>query len=33
VDAESRERALAHVHEIDEAARQRGMGSGADVKP
>ena len=33
VDAESRERALAHVHEIDEAARQRGLGAGADVKP
>ena len=30
VDAESRERALAHVHEIDDAARQRGMG--ADLK-
>lgn len=26
VDAESRERAIQHVHEIDEAARQRGMG-------
>jgi len=26
VDAESRERAIAHVHEIDDAARQRGMG-------
>jgi TRAP-type mannitol/chloroaromatic compound transport system permease small subunit len=25
VDAESRERAIQHVHEIDEAARQRGM--------
>jgi len=30
VDAESRERAIAHVHEIDDAARQRGMG--ADTK-
>lgn len=30
VDAESRERAIQHVHEIDEAARQRGMGE--DVK-
>jgi TRAP-type mannitol/chloroaromatic compound transport system permease small subunit len=26
VDAESRERAIAHVHDIDDAARQRGMG-------
>jgi TRAP-type mannitol/chloroaromatic compound transport system permease small subunit len=26
VDAESRERAIKHVHEIDDAARQRGMG-------
>jgi TRAP-type mannitol/chloroaromatic compound transport system permease small subunit len=32
VDAESRERAIAHVHEIDDAARQRGMGAGADTK-
>jgi TRAP-type mannitol/chloroaromatic compound transport system permease small subunit len=31
VDAESRERAIAHVHEIDDAARQRGMG--VDIKP
>jgi TRAP-type mannitol/chloroaromatic compound transport system permease small subunit len=30
VDAESKERAIAHVHEIDEAARRRG--SEADVK-
>jgi TRAP-type mannitol/chloroaromatic compound transport system permease small subunit len=30
VDKESRERAIAHVHEIDDAARQRGMG--ADTK-
>jgi TRAP-type mannitol/chloroaromatic compound transport system permease small subunit len=30
VDEESRERAIQHVHEIDEAARQRGMGE--DVK-
>jgi TRAP-type mannitol/chloroaromatic compound transport system permease small subunit len=30
VDEESRERAIAHVHEIDDAARQRGMG--ADTK-
>jgi TRAP-type mannitol/chloroaromatic compound transport system permease small subunit len=30
VDDESRERAIQHVHEIDEAARQRGMG--ADTK-
>jgi len=30
VDEESRERAIQHVHEIDEAARQRGMG--ADTK-
>ena len=29
VDEESRERAIQHVHEIDEAARQRGMGSAA----
>jgi TRAP-type mannitol/chloroaromatic compound transport system permease small subunit len=33
VDAESRERAIAHVHEIDDAARQRGMGGmGGDTK-
>ena len=33
VDQESRERAIAHVHEIDEAARQRGMGGmGGDTK-
>jgi TRAP-type mannitol/chloroaromatic compound transport system permease small subunit len=32
VDKESRERAIAHVHEIDEAARQRGMGSEKDLK-
>ena len=30
IDEESRERAIQHVHEIDEAARQRGMG--ADTK-
>jgi TRAP-type mannitol/chloroaromatic compound transport system permease small subunit len=28
IDAESRERAISRVHEIDEAARQRGMGGG-----
>jgi len=32
VDAESKERAIAHVHEIDDAARQRGMGSEKDAK-
>lgn len=32
VDEESRKRAIEHVHEIDEAARQRGMGGG-DIKP
>ena len=32
VDQESRERAIEHVHEIDDAARQRGMGSAADTK-
>ncbi|MEO8753865.1 MAG: TRAP transporter small permease subunit, partial [Casimicrobiaceae bacterium] len=32
VDKESRERAIANVHEIDDAARQRGMGSAADAK-
>jgi len=32
VDEESRERAIAHVHDIDEAARQRGMGGEKDVK-
>ena len=32
VDDESRERAIAHVHEIDESARQRGMGSEKDLK-
>jgi TRAP-type mannitol/chloroaromatic compound transport system permease small subunit len=32
VDAESRERAIQHVHELDDAARQRGMGTGADTK-
>ena len=32
VDEESRERAIQHVHEIDDAARQRGMGAGADTK-
>ena len=33
VDAESRERAIAHVHEIDDAARQRGKGGmGGDAK-
>ena len=31
VDAESRERAIQHVHEIDEAARQRGMGGDAKL--
>jgi TRAP-type mannitol/chloroaromatic compound transport system permease small subunit len=31
VDAESRERAIQHVHEIDEAARQRGMGEDAKL--
>jgi len=31
VDAESRERAIAHVHEIDDAARQRGMGGDAKL--
>jgi TRAP-type mannitol/chloroaromatic compound transport system permease small subunit len=32
VDKESRERAIAHVHEIDDAARQRGMGGEKDLK-
>jgi len=32
VDAESRKRAIAHVHEIDDAARQRGMGGEKDLK-
>jgi TRAP-type mannitol/chloroaromatic compound transport system permease small subunit len=32
VDEESRERAIANVHEIDDAARQRGMGSSVDAK-
>jgi len=32
VDAESRERAIAHVHEIDDAARQRGKGGSGDAK-
>ena len=32
VDEESRERALQHVHDIDEAARQRGLGGEKDVK-
>ncbi len=32
VDKESRERAIANVHDIDDAARQRGMGSAADAK-
>jgi TRAP-type mannitol/chloroaromatic compound transport system permease small subunit len=33
VDEESRERAIQHVHEIDDAARQRGMGGmGGDTK-
>ena len=31
VDAESRERAIKHVHEIDDAARQRGMGGDAKL--
>lgn len=31
VDRESRERAIARVHEIDEAARQRGMGGDAKL--
>jgi TRAP-type mannitol/chloroaromatic compound transport system permease small subunit len=31
VDQESRERAIAHVHEIDDAARQRGMGGDAKL--
>ena len=31
VDQESRERAIASVHEIDEAARQRGMGADAKL--
>jgi TRAP-type mannitol/chloroaromatic compound transport system permease small subunit len=31
VDEESRERAIAHVHEIDDAARQRGMGGDAKL--
>jgi len=31
VDAESRARAIQHVHEIDEAARQRGMGGDAKL--
>ena len=33
VDEESRERAIQHVHEIDDAARQRGMGSAATGDP
>jgi TRAP-type mannitol/chloroaromatic compound transport system permease small subunit len=32
VDKESRERAIQHVHDIDEAARQRGMGGEKDAK-
>ena len=32
VDEESRERAIQHVHDIDEAARQRGLGGEKDVK-
>jgi len=32
VDAESRARALSRVHQIDEAARQRGMGGSGDPK-
>src|SRR3977135_1692864 len=32
VDEESRERAIAHVHEIDDAARQRGKGGSGDAK-
>jgi TRAP-type mannitol/chloroaromatic compound transport system permease small subunit len=31
VDDESRERAIQHVHEIDESARQRGMGGDAKL--
>jgi TRAP-type mannitol/chloroaromatic compound transport system permease small subunit len=31
VDEESRKRAIAHAHEIDEAARQRGMGGDAKL--
>jgi hypothetical protein len=31
VDRESRERAISRVHEIDEAARQRGMGGDAKL--
>ena len=31
VDEESRKRAIARVHEIDEAARQRGMGGDAKL--
>jgi TRAP-type mannitol/chloroaromatic compound transport system permease small subunit len=31
VDSESRERAIKHVHEIDDAARQRGMGGDAKL--
>jgi TRAP-type mannitol/chloroaromatic compound transport system permease small subunit len=31
VDQESRERAIQHVHEIDDAARQRGMGGDAKL--
>jgi TRAP-type mannitol/chloroaromatic compound transport system permease small subunit len=31
VDQESRERAIQHVHDIDEAARQRGMGGDAKL--
>jgi len=31
VDEESRKRAIEHVHEIDEAARQRGMGADAKL--
>ena len=32
VDKESRERAIQHVHDIDEAARQRGLGGEKDTK-
>ncbi len=31
VDEESRKRAIEHVHDIDEAARQRGMGGDAKL--
>jgi hypothetical protein len=31
VDEESRQRAIERVHEIDEAARQRGMGGDAKL--